>query len=165
MRNGQLNPDESKPVPLTTVEVQKYRTKPGAFYAVRGNGNRTLVGRAGRAPETEEPVAFPDLLIEIMPDQTKLIPEYFRYVWDALDVRRDIEERSRTAAGIVKINLKNLSEVALRVTDTTTQSRMPALLHKQFDDQARLERQSQEQLAAINALPAALLRQAFSGQL
>jgi len=100
VRDGRLNVEESKPVPLTPAEAEKYQTKAGAFYAVRGNGNRSLVGRAGRAPATPEPVAFPDLLIEVVPDESRRVPEFFRFAWDSPDVRGDIEERARTAAGI-----------------------------------------------------------------
>jgi len=161
VRNGELNTDKSKPAAITAMELEKYRIRPGVFYVVRGNGNRSLVARGALAPASAVPVAFPDLLIEVVPDESSLLPVYFRFAWDAPEVRRDIDDRVRTAAGIYKINLRNLSEVAVPLPGLTEQRTIAGRLAEEIAEARKLQESLNEKLVAINRLPAALLAQAF----
>jgi len=165
VRDGQLKTEESKPVALSKDELEKHSIKPGAFYLVRGNGNRNLVGRSGQAPVADIQIAFPDLLIEVVPNESCGLAEFLRFAWDCPEVRRDIEERARTAAGIYKINLRNLSEVLLPLPQVTTQRQTANRLERRFEEAASLERSCAGQLADIESIPAALLRSAFQGRL
>lgn len=165
VRDGRLKVDESKPAAISDDELKKYSIKAGAFYLVRGNGNRNLVGRSGQAPVTGSAIAFPDLLIEVVPDKGCVLAEFLRFVWDCREVRRDIEQRARTAAGIYKINLRNLSEVLLPIPEIDVQRQAAKQLQQRFQEAASLERSCRDQLAAIESMPAALLRSAFQGQL
>lgn len=163
VRNGELKTDESKPAAITDAELLKFGIKPGVFYVVRGNGSRSLVARAGQAPKNFAPVAFPDLLIEVMPDPALLVSDYFRFAWDAPEVRRDIEDRVRTAAGIYKINLQNLSEVGVPVPGLDDQRAIAARLAAELAEVTRLRESLSGKLETLDRLPAALLAQAFQG--
>ena len=166
---GQTPPTKHKeyyhgPIPFVTP-VDLVTESAIAFYLVRGNGNRNLVGRSGQAPESDTPIAFPDLLIEVVPNESLALAEFLRFAWDCPEVRRDIEERARTAAGIYKINLRNLSEVLLPLPEVTVQHQTANRLEQRFREAANLERSCHDQLAAIESTPTALLRTAFQGQL
>lgn len=166
VRNGTLDLTASKPVDVSDAESEDNWVKSGAFYVVRGNGNLSLVGRGALAPMTGAcRVLYPDLLIEINIDMDRVEGSYLQLVWNSDEIRRDIETRARTSAGIYKINQANLVEVKIPLLSISEQQRIVAALSKQMADADRLRKGLEEQLAAIDALPASLLRRAFRGEL
>ncbi|MEY3897997.1 MAG: hypothetical protein RLZZ214_3518, partial [Verrucomicrobiota bacterium] len=162
VRNGRLDLAASKPIDLTDAEAVRNRIMPGAFYVVRGNGNVRLVGRGAIAPEgADDNLVFPDLLIEVNPDPNLLDASYLRWAWDAPSVRLEIELRSMTSSGIYKINLGNLAQVPLPIPPLETQRRIAARLREQFEKLQQLKSALTAQLAALDKLPGAYLREAF----
>lgn len=133
----------------------------GAFYVVRGNGRLQLVGRGGVAPRPEVPTVFPDLLIEARVDPGKVAMDYLALVWDGDEVRAAIEAVARTATGIFKINLQNLGAVPVPIPSLREQRRIAATLRRRLGTIDRMARAANARLVACNALPAALVRQAF----
>lgn len=109
VRNGSLLLDQVKSVDVTDSEAERNELKAGVFYVVRGNGNRSLVGRGGIAPKQCNGVIFPDLLFEVNPNPNILSIDFLRWAWDSQSVRSQIEEKAKTAAGIYKINQQNWS--------------------------------------------------------
>lgn len=166
VRNGALDLAASKLTEVSKLEAQGNWVLPGAFYVVRGNGNRSLVGRGGFAPQTVEPnVLFPDLLIQVVTDSKVIVPEYLRFVWDSHEVRRDLESRARTAAGIYKISQGNLAEVKVPLPSVRVQRQVAESLKGELARAEEAQAGIGEQLMRIAALPAALLRRAFAAQL
>ena len=108
------------------------------------------------------PVLFPDLLFQIDLGE-RVDPSFFWCLWTSATVRREIEERARTAAGIYKINTGNLNTLPLRLPDLHTQRRLAADLGERLATAEGVIARSREELAAIEALPASLLRDAFGG--
>jgi len=162
VRNGRLDLAASKPIDLTEIEAGRNRILPGAYYVVRGNGNLRLVGRGAIAPdEVGDEFVFPDLLIEVNPNPRILDTNYLRWAWDAPTVRQEIELRSMTTSGIHKINLGNLAKVPLPVPSLKTQRRIAARLRGQFEHLQQLKSALTDQLAALDQLPGAYLRDAF----
>lgn len=166
VRSGTLDLAASKPTDVSDLEAKGNWVLPGAFYVVRGNGNRSLVGRGGFAPQTIEPnVLYPDLLIQVVTDSQVVIPEYLRFVWDSEEVRRDLEGRARTAAGIYKISQGNLAEVKVPLPSVAVQRYVAGLLKGELARAEEAQTSIGEELMRIVALPAALLRRAFAAEL
>ena len=163
VRQGLLDPEATKPVNVTEEEAQRNSIQPGAFYVVRGNGNRALVGRGGLAPRTlAARILYPDLLIEVDFDSTRIDAEFLSYAWDGGEVRADIERRARTAAGIYKINQRNLAAVRLPLPALSEQKRLAALLRQRMSGVQRLRDSVDDCLSLARALPASLLQRAFT---
>jgi type I restriction enzyme S subunit len=166
VRNGELDLAASKPVDVNDSEAQGNWVKAGAFYVVRGNGNRSLVGRGAIAPSPiSSPVLYPDLLIEVNFDPARIDARYLRLAWDSADVRRDIEDRARTSAGIYKINQANLREVSLRVPPLADQMAVASLLSKQLTIVEGTKVRLDEEINNLSRLRVTLLTRAFSGGL
>jgi type I restriction enzyme S subunit len=162
VRNGALDFSASKPVDVTKAEAEANRVKPGAFYVVRGNGNRELVGRGALAPAgTETPMTFPDLLFELVPDARRLLPDFLRWAWNAPGVRRQIEAKAQTSAGIYKINQGNLRQIRVPVPPLDEQVRLVHELQDRSAATRRLIGALQEKRDALDSLPARLLASAF----
>lgn len=163
VRDGLLNLDASKPVEMTTEEAKRHTVRADAFYVVRGNGNRSLVGRGALPPaEASSYPAFPDLLFEVRPDQARLDRNFLRWVWDSRFVREQIESAAATAAGIYKINQKNLAAIALPLPPLSTQATIAGELSRRCGHVSALRTRLAARLAELDRLPAALLRTAFA---
>lgn len=166
VRDGYLDPSASKPAAVSDAEAEGNWVRPDAFYVVRGNGQRSLVGRGAFARSVvDPPVLYPDLLIQVIVDQELIRRRYLRYVWDGHDVRMDIERRARTSAGIFKINQRNLLDVTIRLPSTEEQTCVVGILDGILARATRLWKAAEDQLATINALPGALLERAFGREL
>lgn len=166
VRNGALDLGCAKPVDITEEEADGNWVVPGAFYVVRGNGNLALVGRGALAPSVVPArVLCPDLLFEVVTNPALIDRAYLRLVWDAPRTRLEIETRARTSAGIFKINQENLAQVAIALPPLDEQGQVARWLSERMAQAERLQLAAQEQFAEVIALPAALLRKAFTGEL
>lgn len=162
VRSGALDLNACKPVDVTPEEAAASQIKPGAFYVVRGNGNRSLVGRGGLAPAAPAGMTFPDLLFEVVPDVARLLPDFLRWAWDSPGVRRQIEDKAQTSAGIYKINQGNLRGIRLPLPSLDEQARLVRELQVRDAVTQRLVAGLRARLSALDALPARLLARAFT---
>lgn len=81
------------------------------FLICRGNGNKNLVG-AGTFPDRHaNDVCFPDTMIGVTVDSSKIFPAYLKMVWGSRMVRRQIEQGARTTNGTYKVNQSLLSKI------------------------------------------------------
>jgi type I restriction enzyme S subunit len=166
VRNGELDLTENKAVDVTDVEAEGNWVNPGAFYVVRGNGNRSLVGRGALAPSPmPTQVLYPDLLIEVNADPARIDSQYLQLVWNVGEIRRDIEDRARTSAGIYKINQANLQEVALPVPPLPVQARIASVLREELAMIEAARVSLADTVSAVDNLRMALVRRAFIGAL
>lgn len=163
VRGRTLRLDASKPVDVSDAEAERHWLRPGCFYVVRGNGNRELVGRGAFAPRVmAERMLFPDLLFQI--DLGAAVdPLFFWCLWCSAPVRRLLEERARTAAGIYKINTSDLNTLRLRLPAMEEQLVIAADLSRRLEMTDALSSRCGDELVTIKALPASLLRTAFNG--
>jgi type I restriction enzyme, S subunit len=166
VRNGLLDLTASKPVDVSDLEAKGNWVRSNTFYVVRGNGNRSLVGRGAQAPSMiTTPVLYPDLLIQVVTDPRFICGDFLRIVWDNHVTRTDIETRARTSAGIYKINQAHLAEVKLPIPSLVEQQRIVAHLTERMAAVKRLRVTLDAEIDAINTLPPILLRHAFHGDL
>jgi len=166
VRGGLLDLDVAKPVAVTDREAEGSLVQPGAFYVVRGNGNRSLVGRGALAPPVlRTPILYPDLLIQVDVDPSSLLPAFLRWAWDSADVRKQLEAAARTSAGIYKVNQAILSNTLLPVPSLDEQARLATIVDGHISEARRLRDLAANHVVAISAVPTVLLRDAFTGRL
>lgn len=165
IRDGKVLIGNSKPVSVTAREAKGNHVKPGAFYVVRGNGNRQLVGRGGIAPNGGEEVLFPDLLFEIVTNQSVIDVRFLRWVWDSDYVRTQIESKSRTAAGIYKINQRDLSSIEVPVPSPDKQKHIIGVLAGREAGLKALSEMIASELESVSALSQKLRTYALTSRL
>ena len=164
VRGRMLALDASKPADVSDADAEGNWIRPGCFYVIRGNGNRELVGRGAFAPkDIREPVLFPDLLFQLDLRDT-VDPGFFWCLWSSAAVRDELANRARTAAGIYKINTSNLSSVPLRMPSLEEQRIVADHLLSRLEATDLLRAHCRDDFATIGALPASLLRTAFTGE-
>lgn len=110
-------------------------------------------------------VAYPDTLIRVRPDLACLDSEFLDTVWNSRVVRRQIEARVRTTAGIYKVNQKSLGSVLLPVPTLERQREFVAEVTAHNEVTDRTARSVMEARTRSVALRRAVLAAAFSGRL
>lgn len=115
--------------------------------------------------DTDEKVAFAQRVIIMQPDRMKLDSTFLKYLLLATPVQQRIREKGTgaTVQGI-KASLLKLIEITFP-SDLPEQRRITARLDALQTETRRLEALYARKLAALDELKAALLHQAFSGQL
>lgn len=94
----------------------------GDAFAVRGNGNRSLVGRLGLCDETPQPeVLYPDLLIRLRFDPGRIDPVIATAIWNLRRVHEGLLGRAKSSNGIYKVNGQDISNHRLPVPTRDTQ--------------------------------------------
>ncbi|MEJ7811499.1 MAG: hypothetical protein WKG32_13890 [Gemmatimonadaceae bacterium] len=166
LRAGRVDLVERKIGAWTASEARPHLVREGDFLIARGNGSRALVGRGGLVGPVDDPVAFPDTLIRVRPDESRITGSYLRLVWDSIGVSRQIEGFARTTAGIYKINQRDLEATMLPVPESVAQQRtIVAEVERHLTVADRTAAEIDVQLARAARLRQAILKRAFEGRL
>lgn len=132
------------------------------FVFVRSNGNPDLVGRAMIVPELNERVTFTGFSIRARPRGHRADPLFLAYYFKSGDFVKRIRGAGR-GSNIRNLSQDLLSELETPLPDLPTQRRLAADLTQRLAAAEGVIARCREELAAIEALPAALLRDAFGG--
>ena len=89
--------------------ADRFYIKPNDCFVVRGNGNHNLVARMGIALSPPEDVLYPDLLIRLRFDSTKILPELAVEIWNGATSHGRLLRQAKSSNGIYKINGKDVS--------------------------------------------------------
>ncbi|MDF0590996.1 restriction endonuclease subunit S [Candidatus Methanocrinis natronophilus] len=165
LRDGKIDCSDSKPIPITDIEAKPYLIKDYDVFIVRGNGSKSLVGRAGMVVGAIPGTIFPDLFIRVPLDKNQILPEFFVAWWNSQKMRDLIEETAKTTSGIWKINQGHIASFSIPILPLTEQRRIVAHLdglQAHVDGLKRCQARTAEELDAL--LPAVLER-AFRGEL
>jgi type I restriction enzyme S subunit len=115
--------------------------------------------------EDPDPVAFPDTLIRVRPDEGQINPRFLSLIWNSRYVRRQIEASARTTAGIYKVNQATLAGVSIPVPPLADQDRIVGELTMLESELRRLSVEIETAGIRAAQLRIALLAEAFSGRL
>ncbi|MEU0180208.1 restriction endonuclease subunit S [Streptomyces sp. NPDC006207] len=165
LKNGRIDLGECKIGRWTAEEASPFLVAQDDVLVARGNGSIRLVGRAAMVVDEPDAVAFPDTMIRIRPDHTKVLPEYLSLAWNSRVVRRQIESTARTTAGIYKVSQKDLQKILVPTPDLPAQQTILERMGEHNAAVQRLSRQVEWEQARAGSLRRAILAAAFSGRL
>lgn len=143
--------------------AQDYIIKDGDFLISRGNGSLKLVGRGSIVNEPFMEVAYPDTMFRIRPNKDVIHPHFLALTWNSSIVRRQIEKRARTTAGIYKINQSDLRSVILPVPNMDDQYRITDRVVAAQETLDRCVKATNAILIRSQALWSSILSAAFGG--
>jgi type I restriction enzyme S subunit len=107
-----------------------FRVRAGDVFAVRGNGNRSLVGRVGLTLTDPEPACiYPDLLIRLRFDTSRIDPVLAVAIWNSPRVHARLLDRAKSSNGIYKVNGKDIASHLLPVPPPSELERLTERLH------------------------------------
>lgn len=165
MRNGRINLQDNKAVPLTSEQAMPFLVRRRDVFVMRGNGSKHLCGQAGLAEGEGKNVIFPDLFIRVSLPESEILAEYFVAIWNSGDVRSVIAEKAKTTSGIWKVNQGHIASTLIPVPPLSEQRRIVAYLdgvQAKVDALKKLQVETGSELAAL--LPS-ILDKAFKGEL
>ncbi len=164
LRGGEFDLAQRKGGAWTAAEARPYLVQEGDFLVSRGNGSIDLVARGGLVRGRPDPVAFPDTLIRVRVHRM-LLRDYLALVWAGPGVRRQIERRAKTTAGIYKVSQGDLERVVLPVPPIGEQDVIVRTTRGRLALLAERERSHGIAAAALQQLGQAVLARAFRGDL
>ena len=159
-----LDVDAVKAVRLDQNLATKYQVHTKDVFVSRSN-TRDLVGLSSIAAGPVPPnTIYPDLLIKVQPDTSKVIPRFLAFILRCPSVRRQIQDRATgTSQSMVKISGRRLREVMIPLPLPEEQSRVLATLDEALEVSNQILRGLQA--SVVEPVREAVLRRAFAGEL
>lgn len=129
--DGCFNPDgQVKYVDLATDEASPYLVREGDIFAVRGNGNRQFVGRVGRSAQSYDDLIYPDLLIRMRFNPSRILSKFLIAQWNHPSVHALLLARAKSSNGIWKVNGQDIRAHELLVPPLSEQKEIVVSLDK-----------------------------------
>ena len=165
LRSRKVNMDDVRFLPIDAARADRYLLKEGDILISRGNGTKAYVGLASLVLAHKEPTIFPDTAFRLRLDSSKALPKWLLAIWNAPQVRSQVETIAKTTAGIWKISQGDIATVEIAVPTIEEQQEVIQRLEPAL---AWIEALASEYLKASSLLPAlnhAVLSKAFRGDL
>lgn len=143
-----LRTDQIKPAPLDDIKVDQAGLRKGDILVSRSN-TRELVGKAGMYGGEPPGCTYPDLMMRVRIDQTRVdgffIENWLRHPW----ARRYLSSRAGgTSGSMVKINRLTLSSIPIPIPPLDEQKKIGAILSLAYRT-LELERKERKRLGRI----------------
>lgn len=149
-------------VNLDSREEEVYRLRVGDLLISRVNSFE-LVGKCARVGPDAEDYVFENMLIRVrLAESVESL--FVAQQMATREVREQVERVAKRAIGQASINSEDLRNIQFVVPPLPTQRRVAAMLTDQMAQAEKVRKGLEEQLDALNKLPAALLRRAFNGE-
>ncbi|WFP16173.1 restriction endonuclease subunit S [Citricoccus muralis] len=146
-------------------DVSQFLLHYGDVLIVRGNGNISMVGRAGMVGNefTQEEYIYPDLLIRIR-TTADMRPDFFVAALDTPTSRAQIELLARTTVGTFKISAADVRSIVLPCPPIDEQHAIIEHISQQTSRIDALITKAEEHIALAKERRAALITAAVTGQ-
>jgi len=156
---------ERRYIPILADVAQALAIREGDFFVARGNGSLHLVGRGTLAQPPTEDIVFPDTMIRLRFSAPVTIRKYLGAIWPSRLLRRQIETRARTTAGIYKIAQRDVDRFVVPLPPLSEQEEVLAELERRFSIIQGAEAQLAANLKRSSRLRQSILKRAFEGKL
>lgn len=160
-----INFDDMKYGILTHDEFQKLRLIKGDILIVRTNGSSDLVGRCAVVVELPEPMVFASYLIRIHCDEDLVMADYVGVMLKHLRNSRQLLNFAHSSAGQFNVSLGRLRSASLPLPPLEKQAEIVTTIKAKEEILNEMHSSLIGRFEAITAMPAAVLRRAFNGEL
>lgn len=164
VRDVTLSTEYRKPIELPEAVASQFSIDEGDVFVSRAN-TIELVGLSAVAEcIPQERLIYPDLLIKLTADRTKILPRYLAYALRSAGARRQIKDRALgSSQTMVKISGERLREISIPVPSIIEQQQIVARLDAGHDLIRHINHESSE--IDVVMIRAAIFRKAFAGEL
>jgi type I restriction enzyme, S subunit len=148
---GRFTPEgRIKFVSIPDEAARPFLVKAGDMFAVRGNGNRNLVGIVGLATVTYQDLIYPDLLIRLRFDESRILSRFALAQWNLPTVHSRLLSRAKSSNGIWKVNGEDIRAHELATPPISEQRAILAVLDR-IDSAAAASARRVELLARLKS--------------
>jgi type I restriction enzyme S subunit len=127
---GVLNVQERKHIPNTQKIRSHFSLRAGDILMCRTNGTIAYVGMSALVETNLPDLIYPDKVIRVRVEESKLLPQFFWRVAQSSFVRRQIEQAARTTAGNFAIGGKDIWNFKFPLPPLPEQARIVAELDR-----------------------------------
>lgn len=155
-----------KQVQVSEKVARPFLLRDNDVFVVRYNGDINRVAKpAIYKGRNEDGIVFPDKLIRLRPDHTKMTSDFLVFALNSRTVRGQIEALGKTTAGNIGVSGSDVQSFVIPVPPLREQHRIVAELGAMQTEVDRLKRLQAESAAELDALLPAILDRAFKGEL
>jgi hypothetical protein len=160
-----FNAEKRKYTSAFTNSQRSYWVKNGDFLMTRSN-TPEQVGHVAIAEGIDEPTIYPDLIMRMNPDQSRITTEFLYFQMRTQALRKEIKCRAQGANPTMKkISNGAVKTLPIAVTDIATQKEIVNTLNMLSEETQHLSSIYERKLSALEELKTSLLHQAFNGEL
>lgn len=150
--NGILNTDNPKYTNETRDDIDNYYIKNGDFFVSRGN-TVDLVALASIAENIEEEILYPDLMIKLFIDETRINKQFLAYLFNSIIGRLYFKYASRgKQQTMVKVSSDTIRNFVVPKISIEKQKEIVAEIKKDCDAQNITRLKIQELRNRINSI-------------
>lgn len=164
VKDGYLDLSDVYSIEATGAEIEKCRLRHGDLLLTEG-GDPDKLGRGtfweGQIPEC----IHQNHIFRVRFDLGQLSPEFVSAQMASAYGKGYFLAHAKQTTGIATINQRVLRNFPLLMPLLAAQRQIAAMLNEQMASAERTRKAIEEELDAVNKLPAALLRRAFAGEL
>lgn len=145
---------------------ERYALKADDLLFTRYNGSLDFVGVCGLFKGCKyETLLYPDKLIRVRTNTSKLLPQYAEIYFSSPDVRSLVTNFVKSTSGQKGISGKDLKSVVVKYPTIVEQKRVIGMVEKLFTGADATEQQVNQALERVNNLTQSILAKAFRGEL
>lgn len=160
VQRGSLDLSQVERFEVTPDELKRLRLIPGDILIVEGNGSPDQIGRNALFTIDGEEWIHQNHVICCRPGP-RVVPQFASYYLNSPSGREQMIDRARSTSGLYTLSVQKVSSLTVPLPDPAIQHRIAVDLSVKLAAADRLIAQCRDELAAVDALPAALLREAF----
>jgi len=165
MTSSGFDYEQRRYIPISNELATDLAIRAGDLFVSRGNGSLHLVGRGVLAQEPQELVVFPDTMIRVTLFDSVELRRFVNHVWSSRLIRRQIETKARTTAGIYKISQRDVEGFVLPIPPAEEQKRLVDEIEEKLTLVSTAEKLIDANLLRAARLRQSILKQAFAGKL
>jgi type I restriction enzyme S subunit len=165
LRGGTVDLNDVRYLPITEDKARRFLLRDGDVLVSRGNGTKAFVGLAALVPEVGEPTIFPDTAFRIRLNPEVARADWFTLLWNAPQVRAQIERSAKTTAGIWKVSQADLAKIKLQLPPVPEQHEIVRRIEIAFGWLDRLAVEYEKARRLLPHLDQAIFAKAFRGEL
>jgi type I restriction enzyme S subunit len=162
VKDGFLDLSQVNEIEATEAEIAKWRLQPGDLLLTEG-GDRDKLGRGTVWRDEIAECIHQNHIFRVRLDESAYLPAFVAAQLNSSYGRSYFLAHAKQTTGIATINQRVLAACPLKIPPMEEQHRIAAMLSAQFAGAERARASSKVRLAALNQLPAALLRRIFAG--
>jgi len=146
-------------------ELERLRLRRGDVLVVEGNGGVDQIGRNAIFRGEIDDCVHQNHLIRVRADLARMAPDLLSLFLNSDPGRAQMVDKARTTSGLYTLSVSKVGQLDLPVPPLDVQRQVADEVYNRLEWTADLRSASATQFASMEVLAAALLRQAFAGDL
>lgn len=164
VKDGHLDLSDVKTIEVTESELQRWRLQSGDLLLTEG-GDPDKLGRGSFWSEEIPECIHQNHIFRVRFPKDRFLPEFLSAQMSSTYGKAYFLAHAKQTTGIATINQQVLKAFPLLVPSIEVQRQLSESITSKITAANKLSSMLEEELAAIKSMPAALLRQAFAGEL